>query len=148
MCDFSKDLTTEDIIRRQIRAIDQMVALCSQREDPQPKQRLPTFCQDLIKEESPEPELPDPELFPLVCAKTQCPICISNERLTYSSQTFCYKRPSHMIDHVERAHLQKIPPGQQIHCDHLVCKSEGLVLNNIMHFKNHVARVHRISLRP
>jgi hypothetical protein len=29
MCNFSKDLTTEDIVRRQIHAIDQMVALCS-----------------------------------------------------------------------------------------------------------------------
>jgi len=111
MCDFSEDLTTEDIVRRQICAINQIVALCSWREDPRPKQPLPTFCQDLIKEESPEPESPDPELFPLVCEKTQCLICISDERLAYSSQTFCYKRPSHMIDHVERAHLQKIPLG-------------------------------------
>ena len=85
MCDFSEDLTTEDIVRRRIRAIDRMVALCSRREVPQPKQRLPTIRQDPIKEESPEPESPDSELFPLVCAKTQCPICIGNERLTYSS---------------------------------------------------------------
>jgi hypothetical protein len=147
MCDFSEDLTTEDIVRRRIRAIDRMVALCSRREDPRPKQPLPTFCQDLIKEESPEPESLDPELFPLVCEKTQCPICIGDERLAYSSRTFCYKRPSHMMDHVERAHLQKIPPGQQIDCYHPVCKSEGLVLNNIMHFKNHVANIHRINLR-
>jgi hypothetical protein len=107
MCDFSEDLTTEDIVRRRIRAINRMVALCSRREVPRPKQRLPTFHQDPIKEESLGPESPDPELFPLVCAKTQCPICIGNERLTYSSRTFCYKRPSHMM-----AHLQKMPPGQ------------------------------------
>jgi Protein of unknown function (DUF3435) len=148
MCDFSEDLTTEDIVRRRIRAIDRMVALCSRREAPQSRQRLPTFRQDPIKEESPEPELPDPELFPLVCAKTQCPICIGDERLTYSSRTFCYKRPSHMMDHVERAHLHKMPPGQQIRCHHPVCKSEGLDFNSVMQFKNHVAIVHKISLRP
>jgi hypothetical protein len=51
-----------------------------------------------------------------------------------------------MINYVERAYLQKIPPGQQIDCYHLVCKSKGLVLNNIMHFKNHVANIHGISL--
>lgn len=45
------------------------------------------------------------------------------------------------------AYLQKIPLGQQIDCYHPVCKSEGLVLNNIMHFKNYVANIHRISLR-
>ena|ERR1700728_426444 len=110
-----------------------MVALCSQREIPQPKQRLPTFCWDLIKEESPEPELLDPELFSLVCEKTQCLICIIDERLTYSSRTFCYKRLSYMMDHIERAYLQKIPPGQQIDCYHPVCKFEGLALNSIMH---------------
>jgi hypothetical protein len=148
MCDFSEDLTTEDIVRRRICAIDRMVALCSQREVPWPKQRLPTFCQDLIKEESPEPESPDPELFPLVCQKTQCPICIGDEHLTYSSRTFCYKRPSHMMDHVERAHLQKMPSSQQIICHHPMCKAEGLVFNSVMHFKNHVAIVHGISLRP
>ena len=77
MCDFSKDLTTEDILRCRIRAIDQMVALCSRREVPQPEQRLPTFCQDLIKEESPAPELLNPELCPLICAKTLCPISLA-----------------------------------------------------------------------
>jgi hypothetical protein len=44
MCDFFKDLTTEDIVRRRIRAIDRIVALCFRREVPQLKQRLPTFC--------------------------------------------------------------------------------------------------------
>jgi hypothetical protein len=68
--DFSKDLTTEDIVKRRICAIDQIVVLCSWHKAPQPKQRLPTIRQDPIKEELPESELPDPELFPLICAKT------------------------------------------------------------------------------
>jgi hypothetical protein len=37
LCDFSEDLTTEDVVRRRIRAIDLMVALCARREVPQPK---------------------------------------------------------------------------------------------------------------
>jgi hypothetical protein len=34
MCDFSEDLTIEDIVKRRIHAIDRMVALCSRREVP------------------------------------------------------------------------------------------------------------------
>jgi hypothetical protein len=44
MCDFFKDLTTEDIVRHRIRAINRMVALCSQREVLQLKHCLPAFC--------------------------------------------------------------------------------------------------------
>jgi hypothetical protein len=146
MCDFSEDLTTEDTVRRRIRAIDRMVALCSRREVPPPKQRLPTSHQDSVKEESLGPESPDPEPFPLLCAKTQCPICIGDNRLTYSCRTFRYKRPSHMMDHVERAH-RRVLVEKTISCRHPVCKSSRLVLKNLMHFKNHVQTVHGISLR-
>jgi len=117
MCDFSEDLTTKDIVRRRIRAVNLMVALCSRREVPRPKQRLPTSRQDPIKEES-----PDPEPFPLLCAKTQCPICIGDERMTYTRRTFCYGRPSHMMDHVERAHLRGVSADQTISCRHPVCQ--------------------------
>jgi hypothetical protein len=52
-----------------------------------------------------------------------------------------------VMDHVEDVHLSKQPAGQNVVCHHPVCKSHGLVLNNIMHFKNYVATVHGISLR-
>jgi len=50
------------------------------------------------------------------------------------------------MDHVEKLHLRKQLAGQRI-CHHPVCKAEGLVFNSVMHFKNHVATVHGISLR-
>ena len=56
-----------------------------------------------------------------------------------------FSRPANMMDHVE-SHLRK-EPAETIACHHPVCKAEGLVLNSVMHFKNHVARVHEISLR-
>jgi hypothetical protein len=141
MCDFSEDLTTEDIVRRRIRAVNLMVALCSWREVQRPKLRSITIYQQLIKEES-----PDVEPFPLLCVKTQCPICIGDERMTYTERTFCYRRPSHMMDHVERAH-RGVLVEKTISCRHPVCKSSGLVLKNLMHFKNHVQTLHGISLR-
>jgi hypothetical protein len=32
-------------------------------------------------------------------------------------------------------------------CYHPVCKSKGVILNDINYFKNHVARVYSITLR-
>jgi hypothetical protein len=49
-----------------------------------------------------------------------------------------------IIDHV-KSYLQK-QLVRRIACCHPVCKAERLVLNNMMHFKNHVARVCKISL--
>ena len=52
-----------------------------------------------------------------------------------------------MMDHVEDVHLKYEATNKQVICRHPVCKSQRVVLNNVMHFKNHVARVHRIALR-
>ena len=141
ICDFSENLATKDIVLRRIRTIDLMVALCCRREVQRPKPRSIIVQQEPIKEESPAPEP-----FPLLCKKTQCPICIGDERMTYEKRTFSYCRPSKMMDHVESAHLRKISAHQTISCRHPVCQSAGLVLNNLMHFKNHVQSVHGISL--
>jgi hypothetical protein len=46
ICDFSEDLTIEDIVKCRICVVDQMIVLCSRRKVPQLKQCLPTFCQD------------------------------------------------------------------------------------------------------
>jgi hypothetical protein len=52
-----------------------------------------------------------------------------------------------MWDHVE-IHLRGVLAEQQIVCPHSICKAQALVLDHVMHFKNHVARVHKINLRP
>jgi hypothetical protein len=80
LCDFSMDLSMKDIIGRKIRAINLMVALASRQETQKPRSS-PAY-EAPVKEESPRPE-PSPmavEEFPLVCEKTQCIICIGNER--------------------------------------------------------------------
>jgi hypothetical protein len=143
MCGFPKDLTLQDILTRRIYTVDLMMALCCKREIPrryQRRVRLPR--QPLVKQESPEAEP-----FPLVCEKSQCPFCIGDELKTYKERTSSFCRPSKMMDHVERAHLRHIPADQKISCRHPVCKSNNLILTNLMHFKNHVATVHGISLR-
>jgi hypothetical protein len=54
-----------------------------------------------------------------------------------------------MIDHVE-AHLRRERTetmSEQVRYRHLVCEAAGLVLKNVIEFKNHVETVHGISLR-
>jgi hypothetical protein len=153
LCDFSPDLSPQDIVSRKVCAINLFVALASQQEF-QTRTRKPRSVpasKDLIKNESPAPapETSQPaDEFPVVCTKTQCIICIGNERLPYEQRTRAFNRVSHMWDHVENVHLSKVPVEQRIICHHPVCKAQGLVLSHVMHFKNHVATVHKIDLRP
>ena len=80
--------------------------------------------------------------------KTQCICCIGNEALSYEQRTRKFSRVSHMWDHVENIHLHGVPAEQRIPCDHPICKAKGLVLRGVQHFKNHVATVHKVDLRP
>ena len=143
ICSFSTDLTLQEIPQRRVRAINLMTALCYKREVPRrcPLRVTPP------KETPTKQESPAPEPFPLVCMKTQCPFCIGDEAKTYEKRISTFCRPSKMMDHVERIHLRGVSTDQTIPCPHPVCKSCGLVLNNLMHFKNHVQTVHGISLR-
>jgi hypothetical protein len=56
-----------------------------------------------------------------------------------------FSKPNKMKDYIKR-HLEKKTLGKY-KCYHLVYKAKGLLLNNIILFKNHVEMVHRIRLR-
>jgi hypothetical protein len=58
---------------------------------------------------------------------------------------YTFSKPNKIIDHVKR-HLEKRIVGKY-ECYYLVYKAKGLLLNNIILFKNHVKRVYKISLR-
>jgi hypothetical protein len=59
---------------------------------------------------------PDLEPFPLVLAKTQCPICIGDESKSYEERMGCFCRVSKMRDHVERTRGENLlsPPRVQV----------------------------------
>ena len=136
----------KDIIGRKIRAVNLMVALASKQETP--RQRTSLTCEAPVKEESPRPDpFPTPVEIPLVYNKTQYIFYIGNERYSYEKHTCSFRRVSHMIDYVGNVHLKYQAANKKIICHHLVYKSEGLVLDHVNHFKNHVARVHGITLR-
>jgi hypothetical protein len=149
LCDLSKDLSPQAIVSRKVIAINLMIALASRQELQTRKPRSVPASKDLIMKESPasEPSQPADE-FPVVCKKTQCIVCIGNERLSYEQRTRTFRRVAHMWDHVEDIHLRYISADAGIICHHPVCKAQGLVLDNVERFKNHVARVHEVALRP
>ena len=150
LCDLSKNLSPHAIVTRKVLAINHMVALASRQEfqtrKSRRKSRSAPASKDLIKRESSAPDLPPPHESPVVRKKIQCIFCIGNQRLSYPEQTRTFSRVAHMWDHVENLHLRLIPAEQQIVCPHPDC--DGLVLDNMICFKNHVVRTHEIKLRP
>jgi hypothetical protein len=148
LCNFSKDLNPQDIASRKISAINLMIALAS-RQELQTRKPRSSPTNDVVAKESSAPDpFPPPDEFPVVCAKTQCIICIGNDRLSYEQRTRSFRRVAHMWDHVENVHLRDLAVSGMFICHHPMCKAEGLVLKNLMHFKSHVARAHGIELRP
>ncbi|KAH9204554.1 hypothetical protein DL95DRAFT_418158 [Leptodontidium sp. 2 PMI_412] len=88
-------------------------------------------------------------LLPLsIPSHRRCIFCVGNESLSYRQRTRKFRRVSHMWDHVENIHLRDVPAEQRIICHHPVCKAEGLILDGVILFKNHVATVHEVHLRP
>lgn len=85
--------------------------------------------------------------FPLVCSKSQCPFCIGDETRSYEQRMGSFCRPAKMMDHVERIHLKGQDPRARMKCYHPICKSQGLVLIHLEHYKSHVQSVHGITLR-
>lgn len=136
----------EGPVQRRIQAAELMLTLCHRREVARRYrlQRKPP-AQRFVKEESPE-ETP-PFVFPLICGRTQCIFCIGDDSKSYEDRMSSFCRPNKMMNHVEGQHLKARDPQARIRCEHPICRSAGLVLNNVSHFKNHVETVHRITLR-
>jgi hypothetical protein len=147
ICARLEDITPQDSVELRIQTAHLMLALCSHREIPRRYQLQVTLPQrPLVKEESPDVE-PFAVVFPLLCKKTQCPFCIGDELKSYEERMGSFCRVAKMRDHVERIHLKGVNPEETITCRHPVCKSQGLILKHLQHFKNHVETVHGISLR-
>ncbi|KAH8586626.1 hypothetical protein B0O99DRAFT_602324 [Bisporella sp. PMI_857] len=148
-CDFFKHFSFYAIVARKVSAINLIVTLASRQKFQTRKPRSALAFKDLVKKVFSALNLfLPPDEFPIVCKKTQCILCIGNERLSYMQRTRTFKRVSHMWDYVENIHLCKVPVEQQIICNYPVCKADGLVLDNVTYFKNHVATVYKIDLRP
>lgn len=147
LCTYLADINTQDAVQRRIQTADLMLALCSRCEVPQRfRLRVTLPMQPIVKEESPDID-PLSTVFPLLCGKTQCLFCIGDELKSYEERIGSFCRPAKMMDHVERVHLKDQDPEARIECRPPICKSQGLVLEHLQHFKSHVQSVHGIRLR-
>jgi Protein of unknown function (DUF3435) len=147
ICTRVTNITPQDAVQRRIQTADLMQALCNCREVPR-RYRLRVIlpARPVVKEESPEAD-PFSCVIPLVCGKTQCLFCIGDESKSYEERIGSFCRPAKMMDHVEQIHLKGKDPEARIECCHPTCKSQGLVLEHLEHFKGHVQTVHGITLR-
>lgn len=77
----------------------------------------------------------------------QCIYSVGDERLPYVICMGEFKRPSHMLDHVENVHMRHENDSARFACRHLECQHLGDFLDNLTHFKAHVYHVHGVMLR-
>jgi hypothetical protein len=52
-----------------------------------------------------------------------------------------------MIDYVKRIHLKGKDPEAKIEYYYPTCKSQGLVLEHLQYFKNHIETIYGVTLR-
>jgi hypothetical protein len=137
------DLSYDKLLDLRIQVAELMTALCWKTETVKRDYiRRRAQAEISIKEESPEPDI-----FPLLMERTQCPRCIGNEGQSIQERTFKYCRPAAMYDHFDREHVKELRSAKQISCNHPKCKSESLEFSDLNHFKNHIERVHGVRLR-
>ena len=147
-------LTDGELLKRRIRGIEAMAAMCRRQETRRrrkPKSQVKQEEPDTPSEDSEDDMIDSSEdavedLFPLVCKKSQCIFCLGDERKPYQERIFNYSRPSKMMDEADK-HLRKYAPNDKVPCPHPMCKSAAVVLPGVMALKAHTARVHKIFLR-
>lgn len=171
VCHQPDNLTEDEIVQRRIEAINLMVALCDKREtvkrdrihqrskvclrvesEPPETETKLAPSPDRVESEPPETETelaPSPDRFPLLMQSAQCPDCIGDERLSLEERAFTYCRPTVMNDHFDDHHLvgreRAEQHGEKIRCEHPKCRD--LKFKYLDQFRNHVQRIHGVTLR-
>ncbi|KAI0626734.1 DUF3435 domain-containing protein [Pyrenophora tritici-repentis] len=135
------DLDEPDALDRRIQLVRYMKELCCRRE----ARRRVTASKALPPTTSEDENVTLPT--PLECDRRQCLFCIGDRSLPASQRTFCWSRPSKMMDHIEKIHLYPLEPDSRIPCPHPGCRDNKVVLDGVSHFKAHALRIHKITLR-
>ncbi|KFZ19146.1 hypothetical protein V501_00795 [Pseudogymnoascus sp. VKM F-4519 (FW-2642)] len=147
ICPRITDITPQNAVKRRIQVAELMLAICKFREVPSRyRLRVGIPPSSIFKEKSPELGPLDP-IFPIKLSKKQCIFCIGDESKSYEQRMGEFCRPATMMNHIENIHLKGRDPKAKIECYHPTCKSQGLVLEHLQHFKSHVQFVHKITLR-
>ncbi|KAK4076899.1 hypothetical protein Purlil1_12523 [Purpureocillium lilacinum] len=149
LCQQMDDLDFDGFLRLRVEVAELMVSLIRKRETAKRRRIVNMTPSDVTC--SSEDKSPKPDTFPLLMRKTQCPHCISDEAISAEERTFSYCRPAVMNDHFDREHLVTLEQMKRdgfISCSHPKCQEADLKLKSLDHFRNHVARVHGVALKP
>ena len=90
----------------------------------------------------PEPSDLQCLVLPLVCEPTQCLSCLGNTSLPYEERVWKYGSKYSLQCHFDHCHCFK--SGEPCPFPHPECAR--FIPDNMMHLKNHAARVHRIYM--
>ncbi|KAL8738666.1 MAG: hypothetical protein Q9190_007969 [Brigantiaea leucoxantha] len=156
-CSTGQQLSGEEVDRQRLEAVSLMIRLCGRREVQQHRRRAnrpktPPWCKDeTMTDVFEDPVFPDgsgvPDPFPLECGKRDSASSASAMRpWSTSVAPSPFSTRSKMMDHVE-SHLRNMSLAHGIACPHPQCRVYGTVLDDVVHFKNHVHVVHGIKLR-
>ncbi|KAL9082612.1 MAG: hypothetical protein Q9165_008843 [Trypethelium subeluteriae] len=140
-------VTTENIqmaplakFRYRLDFIDSLALLCTRR-DPRNRGHHPEVALRRLPGSRIRP------FFPLKTNTRQCLFCLGDKKLTLKKRGFCWTTRYKMWDHVESHHLRHIAPNKSFTCPHPQCHEDGVEVVDIIHFKNHAARIHGVLLR-
>lgn len=89
----------------------------------------------------------EPDAFPLLLQRTQCPRCIGDAGQSVEERTFSYCRPAVICDYFDRVHAKELRDAKQITCNHPKCKDGAVELRDLNHFKNYIEAIHSVKLR-
>lgn len=141
------DLSHEELNKIRIRVVELMTILNQKRETVKRKRILQKGDGGLAAVEGPSVL----DSFPLLMKKTQCPECIGDARLSYYERIFEYCRDTVMKDHFDKEHLEAKELAEQDHqfipCMHPKCQEAGETFSKVDEYRNHVKRVHTVTLR-
>ncbi|KJZ71090.1 hypothetical protein HIM_09509 [Hirsutella minnesotensis 3608] len=146
LCKQPEHLSFDDFSRLRIEIAELMVDLASKRETVKRKLISRTPRGSIAVNGKPSKT----EGFPLLMNKAQCPRCIGDEAMSLGERTFAYCRPAVMNDHFDREHkatMNEMERDGFIVCNHPGCKEADLKLRSLDHFRDHVSRVHGVTLR-
>ncbi len=138
---------------RQISIVDDLVSLCT-RQERRPRKPRRSWEDDTatsssddstdvdIKSECSDSDAPVGCQFPLQCQPFQCLHCIGDATLPLHERQHIFGSKHSLQRHFDRHH--RFQPGQ--HCPFPSDECTQLVLESLMHFKNHAAWVHGIYM--
>ncbi len=146
ICQPAAGLTDQEIFAQRIRGIEALAALCRRQETQRRGRPKWSVEQEQSELSSDDMDQDVVDKFPMECKPKQCIFCLGDDRKLYEERSFEYSKVNKMLDEVGK-HLETFAPDDKVPCPHPRCKAANLVLPNVMTFKNHTAKVHKIVLR-